>query len=158
MKCPKCGAETRATETRKTSGIGIRRRRRCESNLCDLRFTTLEVVVTSSTRHDNATVIVLPSYVARDLREALSVLNQCVKEPTEPLKDSVPRPTMFPGLDKACIVVGCQSAAMCRHPFNPNCARAPTEPVIDTNYESLPSPPTTPLASIEYQLELPFAK
>lgn len=47
--CPVCGAAMHVTETR-SSPVGIRRRRSCDTPTCKGRLSTLEVVVASGSR------------------------------------------------------------------------------------------------------------
>lgn len=75
MHCPKCGATSGVVETREINGNN-RRRRRCDDNGCDHRFTTLETVVHSRMKHQDIVSVVLPKVKARELREALALLDR----------------------------------------------------------------------------------
>ena len=66
MNCPRCDKAARVLETRMTSGIGIRRRRRCTNTQCDYAFTTLEVPVETG----------LPAHTARELRSSIAILKR----------------------------------------------------------------------------------
>lgn len=76
MNCPECDADSRVTETRAVAGNMLRRRRRCLSLACDHRFSSIEAIVDSGVRHDDAAVVVLPKRTARELRAALSLIGQ----------------------------------------------------------------------------------
>lgn len=75
MHCPKCNAESRVLETRGVNGNN-RRRRACSDITCDHRFTTIETVVESATRHSEVTVLILPKHTVREMRESLALLDR----------------------------------------------------------------------------------
>lgn len=74
MNCPRCGKDSRVTETRTVPGNDLRRRRVCIDTECGHRFTTFETIVESNTRHNGAMIIVLPRHIARDLSSSLASL------------------------------------------------------------------------------------
>ena len=76
MHCPKCNRDSRVTETRTVSGNMLRRRRVCLATECNYRFTTVETIVVSGTKHNDAVVVVLPKHVARELHGALALLGR----------------------------------------------------------------------------------
>lgn len=49
MKCPKCGKNAHAIDSRIRSDGSVRRRRRCVR--CGYRYTTTEVIETEATTH-----------------------------------------------------------------------------------------------------------
>ncbi len=75
MHCPKCGKDSRVTETRIVAGNN-RRRRTCTSATCTHRFTTIETIVESATRHDNCIVMILPTATVYEMRAALALLER----------------------------------------------------------------------------------
>lgn len=79
MRCPKCDAESSVIETRKVAGNMLRRRRVCDNTACGSKFSTIESIVETSARHDDAVVIVLPRKAARGLQKALAILDGRLK-------------------------------------------------------------------------------
>jgi len=73
MRCPECGNETRVGETRDIAGNN-RRRRVCPN--CGHRFTTIETIVQSNQKYNDVVLIILPRPKARELREALALLDR----------------------------------------------------------------------------------
>jgi transcriptional regulator NrdR family protein len=91
MRCPKCQSDSSVTETRPVGEL-LRRRRRCDSNACSHRFTTIEAHADSNTNHKDAVVLVLAKPVARELRSALAHLDRGLgavdPAPSDPPDDS----------------------------------------------------------------------
>ena len=75
MRCPKCGAPSSVTETRVVGGNN-RRRRHCDNPACFHRFTTLEMIVQSYTKHRDVVTMTIPKSEARELRAALALLDR----------------------------------------------------------------------------------
>jgi hypothetical protein len=76
MKCPKCQSESRVIETRTVPPDMSRRRRACTSNPCGFRFTTLEVITESNTKHTDAIVLVIPRFVAENAKTLLDQIDR----------------------------------------------------------------------------------
>lgn len=75
MKCPACGGNSSVLETRAINE-NSRRRRSCNDKNCRHRFTTIEVVVQSSTNHSDMVIIALPKHEVDELRAGLGLLDR----------------------------------------------------------------------------------
>ncbi len=67
--CPKCGIETQVIETRQSQG-NARRRRICKSTSCSVKFTTLEMIISSR----DPGLIVVPRRKLEAVQNLLSAL------------------------------------------------------------------------------------
>lgn len=76
MKCPKCQADSRVIETRSVPSDMSRRRRACVSPTCSFRFSTLEVITESSTKHADAIVLVIPKFIAENAKTLLDQIDR----------------------------------------------------------------------------------
>jgi transcriptional regulator NrdR family protein len=75
IECPKCGGDTRITETRQALS-GARRRRKCLLRGCDGRVTTIEIVVHEADRVPGGMALVS---IAK-LRKMAAVLADVLQE------------------------------------------------------------------------------
>jgi hypothetical protein len=80
--CPKCGADTRVSETR-AAPSGVRRRRACLSTACDGRVTTLEVPLYVGDRLTGGVVMVPREQLRRMAALLAGILQEQVGTDTE---------------------------------------------------------------------------
>ena len=101
--CDRCGAISEVVETRAT-GDAVRRRRRCKSTQCGVRWTTYEVRQTDLEETRGVTVLsprmqALARTALRELAEAERKLQEALTPPPKRTERAVDEPPYTPGDD-----------------------------------------------------------